>query len=177
MIAINKHRFTSAAENRYDTQLLRNMFQITRKGASGAMGRRLAARTASSFHLNEPLSTSDPELCKLMEQEKARQRSSLVLIASENFTSKSVLDALGSVLSNKYSEGYPGARYYGGNENIDQVELLCQVWTYFCVVQHWKVVLMMFVAHLFVLSFGTNRNAHWKHSIWIRRSGELMCSR
>mmetsp|Transcript_7082 Transcript_7082/g.9190 ORF Transcript_7082/g.9190 Transcript_7082/m.9190 type:complete len:505 (-) Transcript_7082:40-1554(-) len=102
------------------------MFQITRKGASVAMGRRLAARTASSFHLNEPLSTSDPELCKLMEQEKARQRSSLVLIASENFTSKSVLDALGSVLSNKYSEGYPGARYYGGNENIDQVELLCQ---------------------------------------------------
>jgi glycine hydroxymethyltransferase len=62
----------------------------------------------------------------LIEQEKARQRSSLVLIASENFTSKSVLDALGSVLSNKYSEGYPGARYYGGNENIDQVELLCQ---------------------------------------------------
>jgi len=48
------------------------------------------------------------------------------LIASENFTSKAVLDALGSVLSNKYSEGYPGARYYGGNENIDQVELLCQ---------------------------------------------------
>lgn len=49
-----------------------------------------------------------------------------MLIASENFTSRSVLDALGSVLSNKYSEGYPGARYYGGNENIDQVELLCQ---------------------------------------------------
>lgn len=49
-----------------------------------------------------------------------------MLIASENFTSRAVLDALGSVLSNKYSEGYPGARYYGGNENIDQVELLCQ---------------------------------------------------
>ena len=64
---------------------------------------------------------------ELIEQERARQRSSLVLIASENFTSRSVLDALGSVLSNKYSEGYPGARYYGGNENIDQVELLCQV--------------------------------------------------
>ena len=134
------------------------MFQITRKAASGAMGRRLAARTASSFHLNEPLSTSDPELCKLMEREKARQRSSLVLIASENYTSRSVLDALGSVLSNKYSEGYPGARYYGGNENIDQIELLCQVWTYFCIVKHWKVVLMMFVAHLlvfFVFSFET----------------------
>ena len=49
-----------------------------------------------------------------------------MLIASENFTSKSVFDALGSVMSNKYSEGYPNARYYGGNEHIDKVELLCQ---------------------------------------------------
>lgn len=76
--------------------------------------------------LNRHLKEVDPELNNLIEQEKARQRSSLVLIASENFTSRAVLDALGSVLSNKYSEGYPGARYYGGNENIDQVELLCQ---------------------------------------------------
>lgn len=44
-----------------------------------------------------------------------------MLIASENFTSKSVYDALGSIMSNKYSEGYPGARYYGGNEQIDKV--------------------------------------------------------
>jgi glycine hydroxymethyltransferase len=76
--------------------------------------------------LNRSLHDSDPELCQLIEQEKKRQQSSLVLIASENFTSRAVLDALGSVLSNKYSEGYPGARYYGGNENIDQVEMLCQ---------------------------------------------------
>ena len=76
--------------------------------------------------MNKPLTEVDPELNTLIEQEKARQRNSLVLIASENFTSKAVLDALGSVLSNKYSEGYPGARYYGGNENIDQVEMLCQ---------------------------------------------------
>lgn len=61
-----------------------------------------------------------------MQAEQVRQRDSLVLIASENFTSKSVLDALGSVMSNKYSEGYPGARYYGGNEQIDKAELLCQ---------------------------------------------------
>lgn len=52
---------------------------------------------------------------------QVRQRDSLVLIASENFTSKSVYDALGSIMSNKYSEGYPGARYYGGNEQIDKV--------------------------------------------------------
>ena len=76
--------------------------------------------------LNKPLSETDPELWSIMEAEKIRQRDSLVLIASENFTSKSVFDALGSVMSNKYSEGYPGARYYGGNENIDKAESLCQ---------------------------------------------------
>ena len=48
------------------------------------------------------------------------------LIASENFTSAPVMEALGSCLTNKYSEGLPGARYYGGNENIDKVETLCQ---------------------------------------------------
>jgi len=76
--------------------------------------------------LNKPLIETDPELHSIMENEKIRQRDSLVLIASENFTSKSVFDALGSVMSNKYSEGYPGARYYGGNEHIDKVETLCQ---------------------------------------------------
>jgi len=86
---------------------------------------RLSGSSAGAA-LNSRLPDVDPDLCRLIEQEKARQRSSLVLIASENFTSRAVLDALGSVLSNKYSEGYPGARYYGGNENIDQVELLCQ---------------------------------------------------
>lgn len=96
--------------------------------AVAPVARRVAARSFSAVgaNLNKPLVETDTELVNLIEQEKARQRSSLVLIASENFTSKSVLDALGSVLSNKYSEGYPGARYYGGNENIDQVELLCQ---------------------------------------------------
>ena len=76
--------------------------------------------------LNAPLRETDPELFDIIEKEKRRQQDSLVLIASENFTSASVLDALGSVMSNKYSEGYPGARYYGGNENIDAAELLCQ---------------------------------------------------
>ncbi len=87
---------------------------------------RCLATSSTGSALNNPLTETDPELCNLIEQEKKRQQSSLVLIASENFTSKAVLDALGSVLSNKYSEGYPGARYYGGNENIDQVELMCQ---------------------------------------------------
>ena len=100
------------------------------RSAFAPAARRVAVRSiavaSSGANLNKPLTEQDPELCNLIEQEKARQRNSLVLIASENFTSKAVLQALGSVLSNKYSEGYPGARYYGGNENIDQVELLCQ---------------------------------------------------
>ena len=51
----------------------------------------------------------------------------LELIPSENFVSSSVMEAVGSVMTNKYSEGYPGTRYYGGNEFIDQAESLCQV--------------------------------------------------
>ncbi|KAL5263398.1 hypothetical protein ACHWQZ_G008685 [Mnemiopsis leidyi] len=74
---------------------------------------------------NAPLSDSDPELYSLIKQEKNRQRSCLELIASENFTSKAVMDAAGSCLTNKYSEGLPDARYYGGNEFIDQIEKLC----------------------------------------------------
>lgn len=62
----------------------------------------------------------------LQEKEIQRQRESVVLIASENFTSHAVFDALGSPMSNKYSEGYPGARYYGGNQHIDAIELTCQ---------------------------------------------------
>jgi glycine hydroxymethyltransferase len=62
----------------------------------------------------------------LIEQEKSRQWRSLELIASENFTSKAVMDCLGSALTNKYAEGLPHARYYGGNEVVDQIEELCQ---------------------------------------------------
>lgn len=76
--------------------------------------------------LNQRLATTDPELFDLLEREKQRQRDCISLIASENYTSSSVLDALGSVMSNKYSEGYPGARYYGGNQVIDQAERLCR---------------------------------------------------
>lgn len=76
--------------------------------------------------LNASLAETDPELMGMIKAEQGRQRDSLCMIASENLTSKSVLEALGSVMSNKYSEGYPGARYYGGNEHIDKVESLCQ---------------------------------------------------
>ena len=72
------------------------------------------------------LSEVDPELKGLVDSEKRRQRTSIELIASENFTSRAVMECLGSCLTNKYSEGQPGARYYGGNENIDKIENLCK---------------------------------------------------
>jgi glycine hydroxymethyltransferase len=99
---------------------------LTRRSSSSNVQLRQFAAAGTGAELNKTLAETDTELYDLIEKEKARQRNSLVLIASENFTSKAVLNTLGSVLSNKYSEGYPGARYYGGNENIDQVELLCQ---------------------------------------------------
>eukprot|EP00613_Pedinella_sp_CCMP2098_P014039 CAMPEP_0171763182 /NCGR_PEP_ID=MMETSP0991-20121206/49129_1 /TAXON_ID=483369 /ORGANISM="non described non described, Strain CCMP2098" /LENGTH=468 /DNA_ID=CAMNT_0012366847 /DNA_START=23 /DNA_END=1429 /DNA_ORIENTATION=+ len=83
----------------------------------------MAAATNSGL---TPLAEQDPELYDLIEKEKSRQWHSLELIASENFTSKAVMQCLGSALTNKYSEGYPGHRYYGGNEVVDQVEIMCQ---------------------------------------------------
>ena len=68
----------------------------------------------------------DPELFSLITSEQSRQTGGLELIASENFTSRAVMQALSSCLTNKYSEGLPGKRYYGGNEFIDEVERLCQ---------------------------------------------------
>ncbi|KAJ2635448.1 glycine hydroxymethyltransferase shm1, partial [Coemansia sp. RSA 1287] len=76
--------------------------------------------------LNTPLSEADPAVAKIIESEKYRQFAELELIASENFTSQAVMEANGSALTNKYSEGLPGARYYGGNEYVDQLERLCQ---------------------------------------------------
>lgn len=76
--------------------------------------------------LNTPLMEEDREIFDLIEEEKFRQFSGLELIASENFTSQAVMEANGSCFTNKYSEGLPGARYYGGNEFVDEMETLCQ---------------------------------------------------
>ena len=70
--------------------------------------------------------SKDPEIARLINQETKRQRTTLQLIASENFTSPAVMAATGSTLTNKYSEGYPGRRYYGGNQIIDEVEDLAR---------------------------------------------------
>ena len=66
----------------------------------------------------------DPEIAKAIDDELQRQNSHIELIASENWVSKAVMAAMGSPLTNKYAEGYPGKRYYGGCENVDVVETL-----------------------------------------------------
>ena len=71
-----------------------------------------------------PLASSDPELARAIADERRRQNQGLELIASENFVSPAVLEAVGSVLTNKYAEGYPGRRYYGGCDVVDRVETL-----------------------------------------------------
>ena len=71
-----------------------------------------------------PLHASDPAIARLVDRELGRQRDGLELIASENFASRAVIDAMGTPLTNKYAEGYPGKRYYGGCEVVDEVERL-----------------------------------------------------
>src|SRR6478672_1942705 len=70
------------------------------------------------------LQQTDPAVFELIEKEHRRQESTLELIASENHVSAAVMEAAGTVLTNKYTEGYPGARYYGGCEFYDQIETL-----------------------------------------------------
>ncbi|ORY78681.1 serine hydroxymethyltransferase Shm2 [Protomyces lactucae-debilis] len=91
-----------------------------------ALARSYALNAQAKSILGGSLQETDKEIYDIIENEKIRQRDSIVLIPSENFTSKSVMQALGSPMQNKYSEGYPKARYYGGNEFIDQAELACQ---------------------------------------------------
>ncbi|MEJ5253278.1 MAG: serine hydroxymethyltransferase [Chthonomonadetes bacterium] len=76
------------------------------------------------YHRTAPLSEVDPEVFAAIENEKKRQHNHLELIASENIASKAVLEAMGSVMTDKYAEGYPAKRYYGGCENMDVVESL-----------------------------------------------------
>jgi len=86
----------------------------------------IASRTAYTCSWSRPLAQSDPELAAIIAKEEHRQRHGLEMIASENICSQAVRDALASRFTDKYSEGYPGARYYGGNQFADENELLCQ---------------------------------------------------
>ena len=76
--------------------------------------------------MTSPLEQTDPEIASIIERELERQNTTIQLIASENFTSRAVLEAQGSVLTNKYSEGYPSKRYYGGNYVVDDAENLAR---------------------------------------------------
>ncbi|KAF2835196.1 SHMT-domain-containing protein [Patellaria atrata CBS 101060] len=100
-------------------------------GTRWSPGLRVSTRRGLSLDaqhkiLSADLEDADPIVYEIIQKEKRRQKHFINLIPSENFTSQAVLDALGSVMQNKYSEGYPGARYYGGNEFIDEAERLCQ---------------------------------------------------
>jgi len=68
----------------------------------------------------------DPDVYRILQRERERQREGVELIPSENYVSEAVLDAMGTIFTNKYSEGYPGRRYYGGNEHVDEIERLAQ---------------------------------------------------
>src|ERR687897_1856369 len=86
--------------------------------------RMAVAQTTLEQLRSSGLETVDPEIALLLGRELERQRSQIELIASENFTWPSVLEAVGSVPTNKYAEGYPGRRYYGGCEVVDEIEQL-----------------------------------------------------
>ncbi len=78
----------------------------------------------SPDYFTRPVSEVDPEIAQVLEAERDRQETTLEMIASENFVPQAVLDCQGSVLTNKYAEGYPGKRYYGGCEHVDVAERL-----------------------------------------------------
>ncbi len=84
----------------------------------------MSKTTAANERMNRPLEAVDPQIAELLKDEAKRQATGLELIPSENLVSEAVLEAMGSIFTNKYAEGYPGKRYYGGCEFADKVEQL-----------------------------------------------------
>ena len=84
----------------------------------------VATKPVSATHTDRSLEVFDPELSRAIQLEQRRQEEHIELIASENYASQRVMAAQGSVLTNKYAEGYPGKRYYGGCEYVDDAEIL-----------------------------------------------------
>src|SRR5438270_13031269 len=82
--------------------------------------------TDANNRMNRPLDSVDPAIAELLRDEARRQATGLELIPSENLVSEAVLEAMGSIFTNKYAEGYPGKRYYGGCEYADIVENLAR---------------------------------------------------
>lgn len=112
--------------------MLQELARARRLGSPQAPLDRLAPVTAApdarattpdtASFMSAPLAEVDPDIAELLDKELGRQRDTLEMIASENFVPRSVLQAQGSVLTNKYAEGLPGRRYYGGCEYVDVVE-------------------------------------------------------
>jgi glycine hydroxymethyltransferase len=107
-------------------------------------------RISELERMNRPLRQVDPEIAEILELEARRQATGLELIPSENFVSEAVLEAVGSVLTNKYAEGYPGKRYYGGCEFVDRAEhsgTQANISVYMAALQPGDTVLGMNLAH------------------------------
>ena len=83
-------------------------------------------RTMNTDWMKRPIAEVDPDVAEALEKERQRQNRNLEMIASENFVSRAVMEAAGSIFTNKYAEGYPGRRYYGGCEQYDIVENLAR---------------------------------------------------
>jgi glycine hydroxymethyltransferase len=103
---------------------------IHRLGETIAMTNESLVQTADTNDavdiFNAPIAQADPEIATILDAELSRQQDGLEMIASENFVPRAVLQAQGSVLTNKYAEGYPGRRYYGGCEQVDKIESIAQ---------------------------------------------------
>lgn len=105
---------------------LRRSVRAQSKNLPAFARRAYAVSPSAQALISKSVQDVDPEMADILNQERTRQKNSITLIPSENFTSKAVMDLLGSEMQNKYSEGYPGERHYGGNEIIDKAEALCQ---------------------------------------------------
>jgi glycine hydroxymethyltransferase len=135
------------------------------------------------------LKTADPEIYAAMQLERQRQRDGLEMIPSENYVSPAVLEALGSVLTNKYSEGYPGKRYYGGNQYIDVIEdaarqRACQLFgaqhanvqPYSGSPANQAVYLALATANDVVMGMSLPQGGHLTHGWNVNFSGKLYCA-
>ncbi len=133
---------------------------------------------------NDILREHDPAIAEILEEELSRERGTIELIASENFTSRAVMEAVGSVLTNKYAEGYPGKRYYGGCEKVDKAEDLarsraCQLFgSSFANVQPHSGAQANFAAYMAlikpgdtVLGMGLDNGGHLTHGSPVNFSG------
>jgi RpiB/LacA/LacB family sugar-phosphate isomerase len=127
VLCLSANDLTPRLASRIVETWLRTPFRGGRHARRTAKMDTLTPATASAPHTPadpRPLAAADPEIAALIHREHGRQRENIELIASENFTSRAVMEAQGSCLTNKYAEGYPKKRWYGGCEHVDEVEQL-----------------------------------------------------